>query len=133
MFGQTASGEIYDVPVQTDLSNVVSFLELKFGITHRLGSSPARAGEDPSSVLTGAYGFPAIYFAEKTVKSACRVVGSTLMSVGCEVSQFTALLEKIRRFESGGSESLPLSPVQIMRERTPGWNVRRCDDNNVFV
>ena len=61
-----------------------------------------------ASVLTGAYGFPAIYFAEKTVKSACRVVGSTLMSVGCEVSQFTVLLEEIRRFESGGSESLPL-------------------------
>ena len=114
MFGQTAGREICDLRIQTDLSNVVSFLELKFGITHRLGSRPAGAGEDPSSVLTGAYGFPAIYFAEKTVKSACRVVGSTLMSVGCEVSQFTALLEKIRRFESGGSESLPLRQFAVL-------------------
>jgi len=30
------------------------------------------------------------------------------MSVSCDVWQFTVLLEKIRRFESGGSESLPL-------------------------
>jgi hypothetical protein len=66
-------------------------------------------------VLTGAYGFRAICFAEKVVKLGCRLVGSTLMSVSCDLSQFTVLLEEIRRFESGGSESLPLRQIDSKR------------------
>jgi hypothetical protein len=44
-----------------------------------LGWKPKSAVEQlVISLLTGAYGFRAIYFAEKTVKLARTVVGSTL-------------------------------------------------------
>jgi hypothetical protein len=106
VFGQTAGREIYDLPIQTDLSNVVSFLELKFGITHRLGSSPAREGEGVPclQVLTDFE----LFILPKNCKIAMLSRYKYLEVSELRVSQFTVLLGKLRRFESGGSDSLPL-------------------------
>jgi hypothetical protein len=75
VFGQTAGREIYDVPIQTDLSNVVSFLELKFAWNSNLGSligwvlAPLGRVKIRVPCLRVLTDFKLIYFAEKTIKS----------------------------------------------------------------
>ena len=64
----------------------ITALALVISIGFLLAKAAAQSDKYSKMLLTGAYGFRAIYFAEKTVKLARTVVGSTLMSVSCDRS-----------------------------------------------